>query len=92
MTCPVLDTGIGVAYVMVDEPDLCSLFVLPAALVAAVEWLLSSVHIDVHFKERKHDALVHVETTSSMSDWKYSQYDTYQVIVSSASCYSFLLS
>jgi hypothetical protein len=46
---------------MVDALDLCSLFLLPAALAAAVEWLLSSVHSDVHFKERQHDALVQVK-------------------------------
>ena len=51
---------------MVDALDLCSLFLLLEALAAAVEWSMSSVHSEVHFKDRVHDALPHGETTSFM--------------------------
>ena len=58
---PVRDTETGVAYGVEDVPDLCSPSVLSAALAAAVVWLLSSVHSEVHFKDREHDALVQVK-------------------------------
>jgi hypothetical protein len=51
---------------MEDAPDLYWLSVLPAALAAAVEWLLSSVHSDVHFKYSERDAFVDGETAFAM--------------------------
>ena len=60
-TFRVRDTETGVAYGVEDAPDLYWLVVLSAALAAAVVWLLSSVHSEVHFKDRERDALVQVE-------------------------------
>jgi hypothetical protein len=61
VTSQVHGTETRVAYTVVDALDLCSVFVLPAVLAAAVEWLLSSVHSDVHFEDRAPDALVQVK-------------------------------